>query len=296
MTNLPFRTYNDSCDLSLPLAIQIEITERCNCRCPFCYNNSGIAQKDKVPFTKWKELFYRLRELGGVFQYAFSGGEPLLYKKELLELMDIAHEDHAGLMLLTNGYYLDSAFIDKLRRYDWYWIQVSLDSSRADIHDEIRGIKGSYKKAIDALHLLRLAGIPTAISAVINQRNIDDIEGICQIGYELGVDLVMFSPVLAVGRALKNPQLVLKGDMKCKYDVNVRKSIENHKHHLLVKSAQPYEVQIEKIDNVFPYGILIRPNGDVKLDCLSQRIIGNVFDTPIEIIWQKTLEEGGWNK
>lgn len=286
------KTVND--ELSLPLAIQIEITEECNFRCPFCYNNSGISTQRDFPIEKWKSFLYELRDLGGVFQCGFSGGEPLLYKEELLELMQIVHEDHAGLVLLTNGYYLDKTYVDKLCQYNWYWIQVSLDSYRPDIHDKIRGKRGSFNKAIEALRLLKCAGLPAAISTVICKDNIDDIDGICRIAYTLGIDLVMFSPVLPVGRAFKNKYLELDYSLQKKLDVSVEKAAKKFSDRVLVKSAQPYKEQIQNISTVPPYGVLIRPNGDVKTDCLSHHIVGNVFDTPINIIWRRILKDERW--
>lgn len=278
-------------DLSLPLAIQIELTESCNFKCPFCYNDSGIRQRNNICIERWKDMLFYIKKLGGVFLCVFSGGEPLLYKKELLELMNILHDDKTGMVLITNAYYLDEEFVKKLCKFDWYWIQVSLDSSISKVHDEIRGVRGSFNKAIEAIKLLKKHGLPVAISSVICSRNITDIEGIVQMSSDLKVDCVLFSPVLPLGRMALNTELQLDEKQKGDYDLAIEKVIHKYSKKILVRSAQTYEEQIQNRKLFPPYGLLIRPNGDVKIDCLSEIIIGNVFDTPIDEIWNKVKKE-----
>lgn len=272
-------------DLALPLAIQIELTESCNFKCPFCYNDSGIREKNDIDIERWKNMLYYIKNLGGVFLCVFSGGEPLLYKKELLELMDILHEDKTGMVLITNAFYMDEAFVKRLCKYDWYWVQVSLDSSIPEVHDELRGVRGSFNKATEAIKLLKKYGLPVAISSVICRRNITDIERIVKMALELQVDCVLFSQVLPVGRSTLNTELELDAKLKKDYDLAIEKVTRIYSGKILVRSAQPYEEQIQNRKLFLPYGLLIRPNGDVKFDCLSETIIGNVFETPIDEIW-----------
>lgn len=280
--------------LSLPLAIQIEITDVCNFNCPFCYNDSGIRNDKSIPIEKWKNLLYYLKDLGGIFQCAFSGGEPLLYKNELLELMDILHSDKTGLVLITNAYFLDQIYIEKLCNYDWYWIQVSLDSYRPNVHDSLRGVNGSFDRVITAIKQLKYHKLPVAISSVICNQNINDIDGIVQLAFDLHVDIVLFSPVLPVGRTASNSYLQLNKLQVLNYNKEIEKVTKKYSSQILVRSAQPYEEQMRNSNVNPPLGILIRPNGDVKIDCLSKEIVGNVFDTPIDILWRQLLEEERW--
>ncbi len=282
-------------DLALPLAIQIELTEACNFKCLFCYNDSGVRRKNDICIDQWKNMLFYIKKLGGVFLCVFSGGEPLLYKKELLELMDILHEDKTGMVLITNAYYLDDAFVKKICKYDWYWVQVSLDASIPEVHDEIRGVKGSFDKATEAIRLLKMYGLPVAISSVICRRNITEIEGIVKMASELQVDSVLFSQVLPVGRATLNTELQLDANQKKEYDLEIERVTRIYAEKILVRSAQPYEEQMQNRKLFPPYGLLIRPNGDVKLDCLSKTIIGNVFETPINEIWNTFRKRRGDN-
>ena len=50
--------------------------------------------------------------------------------------------------LTTNGFYLDEAMAKKLAEYKVSRVSVSIDSMDEKIHDEIRGRKESWKRAI----------------------------------------------------------------------------------------------------------------------------------------------------
>lgn len=281
-------------NLSLPLAIQIEITESCNFKCPFCYNDSGVEKNKVIPINKWKRMLYELIEAGGVFQCAFSGGEPLLFKEEILDLMEILHSDNTGLILITNAFFLDQLYIKKLCKYNWYWVQVSLDSYKAVTHDSLRGIVGSFDRVIAAIKNLKKFGLPVAISSVICNKNIDDINGLVQLACNLKVDSILFSQVLPVGRTVLNPYLGLNKNQKLKYRSEIEKATKNFSSQILIKSAQSYEEQLCSINLEPPLGLVIRPNGDVKTDCLSTKIVGNAFDTSISNVWRQVLEERRW--
>lgn len=285
--------FSNDIELTLPISIQIELTENCNFSCPFCYNNSIKKESQIFDINKWKSLLYSIINQGGVFQCAFSGGEPLLYKDELLQLFDILHEDKTGLMLMTNGYYLDESYIKKLCKYKWYWIQISLDSHKSAIHDSIRGIQGSYDRVINAIKNLNSYNLPVVISSVICKKNIHDIEGLVKLANKLNVKMVLFSPVLPVGRGKTNGALQLDKKEYLEYCSEIEKVSKKYTK-IIVKSAQSYENQINNTNSLPPLGVLIRPNGDVKTDCISNEIVGNVFKMSLNTIWKKIIKEKRW--
>ena len=53
--------------------------------------------------------------------------------------------------LTTNGYYLDEAMAKKLAEYKVSRVSVSIDSMDEKIHDEIRGRKDSWRRAMEGL-------------------------------------------------------------------------------------------------------------------------------------------------
>ena len=77
---------------------------------------------------------------------------------------------------------MDDAVVARLleRRTRLDSIQVSIDGSRAEIHDASRG-RGSFEKALRGLRLLKQAGLPVTSRVTINQHNVGDLEGIAEL-------------------------------------------------------------------------------------------------------------------
>lgn len=72
--------------LRIPLVTQVEVTRRCNFRCPFCYlGEAACIDIDKEQLMKTLE---EIHSLGGM-KVLFTGGEPLLYTP----LLEITHYD-----------------------------------------------------------------------------------------------------------------------------------------------------------------------------------------------------------
>ena len=51
----------------------------------------------------------------------------------------------------TNGYLIDEKTAQKLSRYELDLVTISLDGSVPRTHENFRGAKGAFKKAVDAI-------------------------------------------------------------------------------------------------------------------------------------------------
>lgn len=272
--------------LEYPLVIQVEITDKCNLKCEFCYNNSKSSNctniLDNIDF---KSFLNDVFKFGGVFCWIISGGEPLLYKKSLLSFLSDLNNDHSGLVMITNGYYLDENFAKKISSYNWYWVQVSIDSSIPETHNKIRGVNDSFEHAVMAVKHLKKHNINTVISSVISDKNIDDIENLVKMAIRLNANGIIFSDVKESGRAKGKNKVYLSNNNKNKYSNEIKKCQKKYGKDIMIKSAQ--------LDNVINnsgdlrMGFLIRPNGDVKLNCLSEKIEGNIFKQNFFELWEK---------
>jgi radical SAM protein with 4Fe4S-binding SPASM domain len=135
------------------LEIEVRLDWRCNAKCKFCgvwkYSRDGM-----LPPERWKEIFTELAGVG--LQYTlFTGGEPMLYP-HFLDIVE--HVDALGVAtaIITNGSMLDArrverlAALKKLRE-----ITVSLDSPDAEVHDEVRKMRGLFDRAITGMGRVR---------------------------------------------------------------------------------------------------------------------------------------------
>ena len=96
-----------------------------------------------------------------------------------MELLDALVAARMRYAILTNGTLVTEETVALLqegrRRVRLDSIQVSIDGSRAEIHDASRG-KGSFEKAIRGLRLLKAADFPATARVTVNRHNVGDLE------------------------------------------------------------------------------------------------------------------------
>lgn len=162
-----------------PRHVDIDITNRCNLRCHYCYHFSseGDVQKD-LPTEEWLKFF---DELGAsaVMDVTLAGGEPFM-RTDLFELIDGIVRNRMRFSLLSNGTLIDNERAKRIAdsgRCDS--IQISIDGSCAEVHDTCRGT-GSFEKAVNAIRVLLEHGIPVAVRVTIHHRNVHDLENIAR--------------------------------------------------------------------------------------------------------------------
>ena len=272
--------------LKLPIALQLEITSRCNLKCPFCYNSSGnnyMAEKDISP-NIFTGLVEDIVKAGGVFQCIISGGEPTLVIDQFSDLLYILKQDATSLALISNGTGIDKRTVGFLKQYDWDWIQISIDSSEESKHDIIRGNPGTFKKVMKALALLAENQIPIIIASVISDYNVRDIEGVVKLAISNGAKEIIFSEVIPSGRA-STQKFDLSASNKIVYEKTVAELKVKYQKDIIITKASSYKDQLLYSEKYSPLSCIVRPNGDVKLNCVLPFVIGNIQKQNFIDIW-----------
>ena len=125
-----------------PRLVEITLTDRCQCRCVHCYNETDIPVSLKNELTT-KEVFSVLEQAAALScsEVCLTGGEPLL-RADLLEL--IRHARKVGLVpkINTNGILLTPEMVNNLKKAGLAWCSVSIDSPEPERHDELRRYTG----------------------------------------------------------------------------------------------------------------------------------------------------------
>lgn len=270
-----------------PLGAQLELTYRCNQHCLTCYNRSGGDKNQWESMTKdeWIGIAKQLVDLG-IFQCVISGGEPLLMGEDLFEIMDVLHESGIKFIFITNGMLLSPEKVEKLSKYRYDWSQVSIDGSRPEIHNHIRGVD-SWHKAIRGAALIHEAGIPLVLAHVVVKNNFDLLEEMIDLAYVLGANQILVGPIEYSGRATDNYEELALTDRQKKemYPIVKRKYCQYAKRldvRLTLDEVMAFRYRTVESNGV----MLIRPNGDVKFDCVLPYIIGNVRENSVKEIWE----------
>ena len=108
--------------------------------------------KEYLDYEAIKNLADQADELG-YFEFDLQGGELLLQPEKLFKVLEAIQPERFYLYLTTNGYYLDDKMAKKLAEYKVSRVSVSIDSMDEKIHDEIRGRKDSWRRAMKLLNM-----------------------------------------------------------------------------------------------------------------------------------------------
>jgi radical SAM protein with 4Fe4S-binding SPASM domain len=149
-------------EYSAPLRVDLALTFRCQNNCSHCYAG-GPHETPELTTEQWKEVINRLHRIG-VFILTFTGGEPTM-REDLPELL--LYGQNKGLVtgLITNGRKLkDKTYVETLEKTGLDFIQVTLESHKPKIHDQMTATKGSWRETVAGIKNV----IPTQIYATTN--------------------------------------------------------------------------------------------------------------------------------
>ena len=180
---------------NIPWTILLDPTSACNLHCTGCWA-AEYGNKLNLSFEEIDDIIRQGKELG-VYLYIYTGGEPLVRKKDLIRLCE-KHSD-CVFLCFTNGTLIDEEFADKMLRVGNFVPAISLEGFE-EATDFRRG-KGVFQKAIDAMHLLKEKKLIYGISACYTRANFESItsEEFYDSMIEMGAYFVWYFHYMPVG-------------------------------------------------------------------------------------------------
>lgn len=273
-----------------PITLQFELTGQCNLACKHCYNRSGDSdRKTLMTPEKWCELARQIVSDGGIFQCIISGGEPLLLGDKLFDIMNILHDDGTSFVVITNALLLTKAKVRRFAKYRYFWFQISIDGSTAEIHDNFRCVKGSFEKAVNGALEISDAGIPLVIAHTVTPQNLNRLEEMINLSYQLGANSIILGEVMPSGRAYEHEEIILSDEQKNFLYGQIEELGRKYQGKLTIQRSAELKIQMERYMSEINAGGIIRPNGDFRLDCMAPFTIGNVLEKSVKEIW---IEKG----
>lgn len=222
----------------------------------------------------------------GVLFYGFEGGEPLL-RRDLPAILKESH-DRFHTSLVTNGWLLKS----KICEIDDFLesLFVSLDGI-GPLHDKLRGVRGSFARAIEGIRAAKRYGVNVAINSTITRENIHQVEQMVTLAENLAVG-INFQPAFNYSTA---GALSPYGQ---KLFDTLSKLLQLKKDGApIVNSADYFRSVINSWYNGIPWickpwlTINIDPRGRIVMPCYVLQEYGSDFNKPV---WQLDITEL-WN-
>jgi MoaA/NifB/PqqE/SkfB family radical SAM enzyme len=168
-----------------PFAVGHFITNRCNCKCPSCLWRHN--DWEDVPLDVLQR-FYTAARAEGFLAAAFTGGEPFL-RKDLGQIVRFVKGQGMAVLVFTTGWFLEKRMDEVLPHIDA--LMISLDSSRPERHDEIRGLAGLFDRVVRGVQLVRsrYPDLSLQLNCCVQRGIADEIDDLVALARDLDVNI-----------------------------------------------------------------------------------------------------------
>ena len=150
-----------------------EFTLACNLKCRHCGSSAGTKRASELTTQQALDVVGKLHDLG-VKEVNLIGGEATL--RPDWNIIAKAITD-TGMLLgfQTGGLHINKEIINRMQDLGTNSLGVSIDGFKG-VHDNQRGVQGSFEKAINALELASESEIPTiACTTQLNKQSYKSI-------------------------------------------------------------------------------------------------------------------------
>lgn len=180
---------------NVPWAILLDPTSACNLHCTGCWA-AEYGNRLNLTLEELNSIVTQGKALG-TYMYIFTGGEPLVRKKDIIELCE-KHSD-CEFLSFTNGTLIDEDFCREMLRVKNFVPAISLEGFE-DANDGRRG-EGVYEKVMAAMALLKEHKLPFGISTCYTSQNYQDVssEEFFDMIIDAGALFVWFFHYMPVG-------------------------------------------------------------------------------------------------
>ena len=198
--------------MRLPHQIMLELTAKCNFRCPFCYclwHESPALGSPELDTSGWKDVLDRCAA-DGVDDILFTGGETLM-RQDAPAILAYARRrlPKATLSLFTNGSLLDEPRIMRMKRLR---IHIATSLQGLTTYDKMTGTRRKCMRILATMARASELGWPIAVSITVTSVNMHEAPDMFAAAALSGASSIQMGPVMAGGRALAHQELMITMD------------------------------------------------------------------------------------
>ncbi|MFH1094276.1 MAG: radical SAM protein [Candidatus Omnitrophota bacterium] len=264
-------------------------------------------ERKRFELDDWKKCAVSLRKIVPEnFVINFGGGEVTMVPW-LFEIIAFCHELGFKTNIATNGFLIDEEKAWKMAAAGLDYVNISLDSLDQALHDELRGVKGAYAKAMNAIDLINKYAPNTQISlcSIMMAQTIDGM--VALVNWAQKNELVAMIYLMAImqpNNTIAGPlwhknefRHLWPADYK-KVEIMINELIELKKKGFKISNPvehlQAYktyffdpETYVKKSSCNIDHALHISSVGDVFM-CYSYEKIGDARENCIEDLWESS--------
>src|SRR6185295_8262013 len=204
---LPLADAREKDSLYKPIYAVWEITLACDLACRHCGSRAGNARPEELSTEECLDLVDQMADLG-VKEVTLIGGEAYL-REDWLDILRRIRKHGMSATTTTGGRGMTAERAKAAKEAGLQSASVSIDGNEAT-HDRLRGVKGSYQAARQALRNLVAAGVRVSTNTQINRLSLPDLPHVVEVIHEHGGHSWQIQLTVAMGRAADEPDVLLQ--------------------------------------------------------------------------------------
>ena len=154
---------------NVPWAILMDPTSACNLECIGCWA-AQYGDRYNLSLETLNSICEQGKALG-IYFYIFSGGEPLVRKKDIVRLCEAQPDCY--FLAFTNGTLVDDAFCEELLRVGNFALAFSIEGDEAAT--DMRRGQGTYRKVTEAMERMRAHNLLFGYSTCYHRYNTESV-------------------------------------------------------------------------------------------------------------------------
>ncbi len=184
-----------------------EVTLRCDSACHHCGSRAGHPRPRELDTGECLALAKAMADLG-VREVSLIGGEVYL-REDWLEIIRAIRANGMGCNMVTGGRGLTRERGLAAARAGLQNAGVSLDGGES-AHERLRGARGSFRSAIEAIRNLRAADVGASVNTQINRVSAPSLPALVDTLQAEGVYAWQVALTVPMGRAADDPDVLLQ--------------------------------------------------------------------------------------
>lgn len=274
-----------------PVSAFLAVTAECPYACGHC--SAAMRRRGYLSTEAWHSAIAQLHGLGASI-IGLTGGEPVT-RPDLPELVRAVGRGGAESIVFTSGAGVTEAKARELADAGLWAMCVSLDSPHPAEHDRLRGHRGAFDDAVQAVELSRAHGFYTMIGAVATRSFVEQ---------------ETYRSLHALARRLRVDELRIVEPMPCG---RLREEREEHlltqshihalrRFHRTINHAGrlPKVCAFNQIESPEVFGcaggiqhLYVDSAGNVCPCDFTPLSFGNLTEEPLAVVWRRMIDAMG---
>ena len=191
----------------VPVHVVWELTLACDLKCRHCGSRAGAKRAGELATAECLDVVSALARLGAR-EVTLIGGEAYL-RGDWIEIVRAVRAHGMRCTMQTGGRNLNEARLSAAVEAGLQGIGVSIDGL-APLHDELRGVVGSFDKAIGTVRAARAHGIGVGVNTQIGARTMPHLPALMGAIRDAGATHWQIQLTVAMGNAVDNDSELLQ--------------------------------------------------------------------------------------